>query len=240
MAMLNRTFILFMGLGLASCGSLQEKNPPRIDKPEYAGSLLRFSERSADEPEHLQRVLITDRYVRFDAGRDNGDYILFDRNERRIYNVVAEDGTILVLGNKNVSVKPDFPMGWQISSEASQALPRSGGQSQLSARHVSFKLNGKACYNVVSLVSGYEMENQALQEFYQTLARELKTSYRPQVDSPCFAAIMLFEPVKRFAYGFPFREWSVYGYQRFLQNAQQKIIFPKTLFELPADYQRIE
>ena len=55
----------------------------------------------------------------------------------------------------------------------------------------------------------------------------------------CDEAINIFEPTKPLQYGFPFREWSSYGYQRFLVDYKKNIIFPEALFKLPDDYQRL-
>lgn len=208
-------------------------------KPENAGTVLTFSETSATEPEHMLRVIITDQFIRLDNGRESQDYILYDRNEALIYNVVSEEQSIMVLGEENVAVTPGFTMDWVVESQNSHALMRSSLGEQTAAKHHKLYLNNKACYNVVTLENILQAESQALAEYYSALAKELKRSYNSMIDEPCFAAINLFAPKKRFSFGFPYREWSDYGYQRFLVEYRQKIIFPVRLFELPENYKRL-
>ena len=83
-----------------------------------------------------------------------------------------------------------------------------------------------------------ESEAKALGEYYSVLANELMYSYKPSVETQCFDAINIIEPNKRFSRGFPYREWGSYGYQRFLKNYKQRVIFPEELFSIPKSYRK--
>lgn len=229
--------IITMAVTLFAC-SIQQKKPGvdaslKSEKPENAGTVLTFKESSAEEPERIARVIITDKFIRMDDGKGSKDFLLFNRAEKLIYNVVADEDFVMVMGRaKHVTINV-APLQWQVKSQTSHALMRSHLKDQTSAKHHKLILNGNACYNIVALENILQEESQALAEYHEVLARELKSSYTAHKDAQCFDAIHILEPKKRFAYGFPYREWSAYGYQRFLVNYQQKIIFPAVLFELP-------
>ena len=63
-------------------------------------SSLAFSERASllvykvwekETPAYITRILVTEKYVRLDDGNDNGDFTLFDRKNKAVYNVSKED-----------------------------------------------------------------------------------------------------------------------------------------------------
>ena len=67
-------------------------------------SSLAFSERASllvykvwekETPAYITRILVTEKYVRLDDGNDNGDFTLFDRKNKAVYNVSKEDKIVL-------------------------------------------------------------------------------------------------------------------------------------------------
>ncbi|MDX1812734.1 MAG: hypothetical protein R3240_12335, partial [Gammaproteobacteria bacterium] len=116
------------------------------------------------------------------------------------------------------------------------AVMKSNVEGKAPAQHHKMNLNNNACYDVVALKNILQKEAIALQEYYAVLGAELKRSYMPSEETACFDSVNILDPEKRYSFGFPYREWSAYGYQRFLLNYRERIIFPDSLFKIPENY----
>lgn len=235
MEKLLKIFLSFnLSILLMSCAGSPTINSSKEVVPEFAGSVILFNEKSATEPEHISRYIITQNFMRIDYGKDTDDFVLFDRRNNIIYNVVHGDSTIMKIQNKDTSLNKEIT--WEHRSEQSHALMRSSTGSDTLATHHTLSLAGQTCYDVVIVDNLLLDESKALNEYQSVLSGELIKSYQPDEQNKCFDAINILDPSKRYSFGFPYREWSSYGYQRFMANYRQKIIFPETLFKLPESY----
>lgn len=227
------------GINLLKTDGEQKKDNARL---EFAGDLLNFSEIAEGQRETNVRMIITDGFLRIDDGPKSEDYVLFDRAAKIIYNVVAEEKNIMVIDSQdethNIELSPAYPILWNVESQTSHALMRSDDKNAASATHYRLKLNQKECYNLVAVDHGMEKPLAAIREFRSALANQLKKHYRAQEGQECYEAINIFTPLNHLHQGFPIREWSVYGYQRFLIEHRRMIIFPERLFKLPENYTR--
>jgi len=243
--MLYRTIIAGFLIMLVSYGCTQQPVKSKLQqektlKPENAGYLLVFTEMRPNEPESTLRMIITDKHMRIDEGPQSEDYILFDRSSKVISNVVAEDESIMVINPGEQKTKAPFPLRWIIESQTSQALMRSDNSNEASATHFLYYLNDKPCYNLVTIDNHLVATLDAMREYNLVLANELKRNYREMDAQQCYEAINIFDPNLRLQNGFPLREWSSYGYQRFLVDFKNDVIFPKTMFELPTNYKKFK
>jgi len=236
--------VCFLGISLIACGTAGKKPVKAVDKLAFAGELLTFSEEINGRPESNVRMIIVDGYLRIDDGPQSEDYLLFDRTSKIIYNIVAEDKTILVMdaqdNDEQKKLKAPFPILWNVISQTSHVLMRTNDENATSATYYQLKLNQKDCYNLVAIDQGMEKPLAALREYRQALANQLKTQYIPQKGRACYEAVNIFTPLNHLVQGFPVREWSAYGYQRFLADYRKMIIFPERLFELPEGYKRVD
>jgi len=229
--------ILFILFGLSTaCTVSPEKNTKELPNLEYAGDLLVFSEVMDQREEEMVRMLVTKNYLRIDSGPNAEDYILFDRNKKLIFNVIAEEKSIMQIDTEKFDRSPAYKIRWNVESQTSSALMRSDDNGAASATYYHLKLNDKSCYNIVTVDKGMEEPLAALKEYRESLSHQLKRYYRPDKGQECFEAVNIFTPLHHLHKGFPIREWSAYGYQRFLVDYKKKIIFPKSLFELPIDF----
>ena len=238
--LIKTTLTLLVCSSLISCGSLMTKPEKKSDKPEFAGDMLTFSEVIGDQPETNVRMIITEGFMRMDEGPQAEDYLLFNRKTKTIYNIVAEEQSILIMQPGDVKLKSPYPILWNVESQTSNALMRTDNKNIASATHYRLKLNQKECYNMVTVDQGMDKALAVIREFRQVLANQLKTQYTPQKKQECYEAVNIFTPLNHLHQGFPIREWSAYGYQRFLINQRKMIIFPKRLFELPAGYDQLK
>jgi len=240
--LLHRFLIILISVFLFACVSnvaKQAKSDKKETKPANAGFLIMFSEMRPHEPEASVRMMITDQFLRIDEGPNSEDFILFDRRSKSIFNVVQEDKSILTIKPVEKDIEPPFPLRWIIESQTSQALMRSQNNNDATATHYLYYLNEEPCYNLVTINNQLVETLDAMREYNQVLGNELKSNYHHMEGQQCHEAINIFDPNIRLQYGFPLREWSVYGYQRFLVDFKKDIIFPASLFELPKNYQNI-
>lgn len=227
-----RHVALLLVMALAGCASTGGDKPTAP-----GGTVLLFSEKlpEQNQPDNT-RMLITPAFLRIDNGPQAQDFILFDRQKKIIYNLVANDLTVMVIEAGAVPAAPNHAtLG--VEQEQSQILPRNLAGTR--ATHYKFNVDNTTCYNVVAVPDLLPDAVQAMREYRQTLAAELAASYGDAAapDALCDALVRVYEAEKSLSYGFPVREWGN-GYQRFLMDYQVGVTLPDDLFAVPADYRR--
>jgi len=221
-------------LVLAGC-AIQPSKPKVLQ-----GEVLTFLEKQPGESQQVVRYLVTSEYLRMDVSGETGVYRLFDRQRQQLYVVNGNKQEVLV-GPAGIAALADIELPWQQTQEDSQAIPRDN-QTQEGSGAVYYRLDlaGKACLELVA-VDGLLPEGQlALQEYraYQADMRQSRgpSSSLTSAQQACYQAVFVQQPQQAFAFGFPLREWSVSGHQRFLQDAKTDIKFEKQLFDVPKKY----
>jgi hypothetical protein len=228
-------FLILSVLLFAGCATHSAKTIEQVVTD--SGSVLWFEEKRKNEPAGVVRMLVTKDYLRIDSGKDQDDFLLFDRNRQIIYNVVVDDETIMEIDNRSAHIGIGHEFEWRVEEAKSHAVAGRGGQNQ--SRFHRYLVNGQDCRSVVSVEGLLPEALQALKEYRQILSRELAKGlqYQPSQDI-CYVAINIADPSRHLQKGFPIREWDKSGYQRFLQDYQLGIVIPRHLFELPTDYNR--
>lgn len=231
-----RSTIVALALLSSACAG---PRPANNDAATTDGDMiLLFSEKQPEQTRpDSTRMLITKAFLRIDSGPQSEDYILFDRTKRIIYNVVAEDESILVIPYQPVDGAPG-EVRWEVTQEQSHALPRT--LQGVRATYYRYAVNGQPCYHVVAVENLLEEALAAMAEYRINLAGELAGSYPAPVDQAdlCEAMTKVFAPSKPLSHGFPVREWGANGYQRFLMDYQVGLTLPPALFALPQAYSR--
>ncbi len=228
--------IALMVSGLAACAA-NAPAPQTAPPATPDGMVLMFSETQPDAETGTTRMLVNSDFLRIDEGPDSTDFILFDRRKQVIYNVVADDHSILVIPHQPANLDAGT-LHWQVDQEESQALPRT--QAGAKAVYYRYRLNDRECNNVVAVEGLLPAAVKAMREYRMTLAGELSGSYLLPLDeeSLCDAAVHVIEPLKALEHGFPVREWRANGFQRFLTDYRTGLSLPPSLFTPPADYRR--
>jgi hypothetical protein len=229
--------IVFLLVLLTSACATKNTLKPPIDDANVNGVVLLFNEKRQHEPEGLVRMLVTRDFLRIDAGKEEDDFLLFDRNSRAIYNVVVDDETVLEVINKDQKIDSNKPLVWRVEQEQSHAVMSRGGQTKSEYRR--YFVNDQDCRSVVSVADLLPEALEALREYRLALAKELNKGLQYQESGDdCYLAINVIEPGRHLQYGFPIREWDEQGYQRFLNDYKLGIMIPKRLFTLPKSYNR--
>lgn len=237
-------FIVMATIALSACATTQPaQTPATATVPSEKGFLVWLDERLPDGEQRHVRMVVTDRFMRMDDGQANADYVLLDRRAHRAYNVVNADQSIRVMGDaKPPAVALPTPPAWTESVEPSNVLMRSDTPNALTAQHYAYSLAGAACYHVVTVDGLLPEVLAAWRDYKKILAQELAQTYDPVIDGtdPCRAAAEILASAELLEHGFPLREWSEYGYSRFVQDYRWDMKFDSKLFELPSNYRRYQ
>lgn len=193
---------------------------------------LNYMDQEATGGGYVTRYLVTDRYLRLDFGRDRDDFVLFDRKEKRVYNVSNERHEILIFEPGVVLVKP--PQKWEIKEDI---LDHKGAQI-----HVDLVVNGTVCARIAASEKFLPDVAKALQEFQELMASTHSGTYlvtpEDQRDD-CDLARLVLDPQHWFKFGMPFDELRNNGFSRRLLHYKEDMAIRPKAFELPENYHMI-
>ncbi len=206
---------------------------------EAAGTVLIYAEKQAGAPGFTTRIFVNAKYLQISDTRTPADYVLFNRDERTIYNVTDEDKTILVIKPKPVTAKPPFELKFEAESQPSRAIPKVDGRQ---ATHYRFYANGEHCYDSVAIGGGFMADVlAAMRDFRQVLAGEHATTVNTtpkEMQNACDLSMNVFYSTEYMEKGLPIREWDRNGYQRFLKDYRVGVSVEGGAIELPEDFRR--
>jgi hypothetical protein len=193
---------------------------------------LTYMDQEATGGGYVTRYLVTDRYLRLDYGRDREDFVLFDRKEKRVYNVNNDQREILVFEPGAVQVKP--PKKWEIKEDLLD--------SNSSEKRVDLVVNGTVCTRLAAAQGFLPDVAQALQDFQEVMASTHAGTYlaTPQDQrDDCDLARLILAPARWFKYGMPFDEVRSNGFSRRLLNYKTDVAVRPKALALPAGYRMI-
>lgn len=201
---------------------------------------LIYKEALAGEEPYISRILVSDRFMRMDYGNDTDSFVLFDRKNKQIFNVVHDDKTILRIRNHPVSVQSPLPLYFS-EDEVAQAKPHIFMGKPLT--HHRFMSKAKVCRNTLSVEGPMADSVAAMRAFYSVLAGQqaLGLANTPKdMLSACNLSLNTFHPVAFLKYGLPVRVWDADGLVRELEDLKPAHPVKPELFDLPKGYEMIE
>jgi hypothetical protein len=133
-------------------------------------TVLRYVDQDAGDPSYLTRILVTPDFMRMDDGLDDGDFILLDRKQRRLINVMRSNNLAMVFTPGKV---PAEPVGWKPKLTSHAAAK--------GTRRFTLVLNGVTCLEGVAAKHAAADAARAMAEMKAVLAA---TQYRMWRDSP--------------------------------------------------------
>ena len=193
---------------------------------------LIYMDQEGDGGGFVTRYLVTERYLRLDFGRDREDYVLFDRQEKRVYNVSHEQQEVLLFEPGEVSVKP--LQEWVIKEDITE--------NKDSQKRVSIIVNGTVCTRLAATQGFLPEMAQALQEFQEVMAATHAGSYLATPENQrdhCDLARLVLSPQRWFKHGMPFDELRSNGFSRRLLNFQAGVAIRPKALEVPKHYRVI-
>lgn len=211
--------------------------------PAQAGATAVYLiEREPDFEPTRTRMIVTPQFLRIDDGRDGGDFLLYHRGERIIYNVSASDALILVIGPQAVAAAP-VALEHRIEPDGAGAPNVSGKK----VRHYRLLTNSETCYDLYAADGLLPEVVTALREYRESLAGEhaQALAFTPkEMQTPCDLANNIYAPARHLAHGFPIRVDETSGRDQTrvrtteLLDYQQGFAANDGLFQLP-DYRRM-
>ncbi len=196
-----------------------------------------YSEQEAGTEPEIVRYIVTDKFMRSDTGSAEQDFVLLDRTQKKIFSVVQDTRSILVIdGNGSVPVAPESFVV-KVTRSTDPKAPKVFGKA-LTEIHVSS--DKQLCYSAMVVPGQHEAVRQSLLEFQQVLAvRQLKVleNMPEEMKTGCFMIQYLYAPARHLQYGLPVREWNKDSKVRQLLDLQTTSI-DESLFVLPAGYKQ--
>lgn len=202
--------------------------------------LLVFGDQEQGVEPYKTRILVTPDYMRFDDGEGATDYLLFDRKEKAIYSVVQESKSITVITAEPMSVKPPFDL--KLNHRMVDDMQDAPTMMGIKPQHHVYLSGEDVCFEVVSAPGFLSAYVEAMKEFNTVLANDsaLTVNNLPaDMQNGCDLAKGVFAPNRHFQGGFPLQLWGPDGTRSQLLDFKQGHQPDKTLFEIPAGYNRV-
>jgi hypothetical protein len=206
---------------------------------EDSATVVWYTEQEAGIEPHPVRYIVTADYMRSDDGRDDGDFLLYDRAQHRIYTVVQETRSILVVGGTTPGPATPAAVSVDVRERIDQKAPAVGGVAPV---QVDLLADGELCHSALVAPGLLEPVRAALREFALALAaRQWQTLERTPAEfrTPCFLARYLYTSDFHLARGMVLADWDGQGERRELTDYQTGVAVPESWFVLPVGFRRI-
>ncbi|MCW8963191.1 MAG: hypothetical protein OQL16_05285 [Gammaproteobacteria bacterium] len=200
-------------------------------------TILEFSEVESGVDPYITRMLVSSRYIRIDEGVESDGYVLFDRLKKRIFSVVYENESILVVDpiHPLQAVPDDLEIKAQLK-ELDDAPTIAGVQPA----YYQFHANGTLCYHLVAADGLLPEITRAMQDYQSILAAQQQETLAltpAELQTPCFLANYIYAPSIYITKGFPIEQWDVSGYRRSLISIKEGASVSSSIFSLPDSYE---
>ena len=193
---------------------------------------IRYLDQDPDQPAYTSRVLVLGERMRMDYGRDDEDFILFDRRAGMVWLVAHDERRLTGIPAqpmKKVVEMVAWPEGWKLAQER-----QSSGVNAL----FQVRLNGQQCveYKNAPILKD---ETRMLRDFRRALAANQANAWNGTPEAlrqPCSLVLDVRQAGLEYQQGLPLaiRYWD--GRSRVYQSHASRAAQP-ALFELPASYQ---
>lgn len=201
-------------------------------------TIVVWAERRAEDEAYPLRLLLSEKVLRFDGGKDTDDYLLLERDSKTLFNVVRADQMVLRVPYVVVAVDEKLAKAIRLEEvlEPMQGAPKVEG---LVPMKLTLKADGEVCRTSVVVPDLFPEILAALKEFATAMASfhaaNLPSAAAENVNACSFADAIL-APTRSLESGFPIQENQSAGLQRMLFSLEEDVALPAALFAPPADY----
>lgn len=196
---------------------------------------INYIDQDPDGVSYPSRILVTERFMRMDSGKEGENYLILDRRNGRISNVTPERQEILRVDPGKVLTGQPKP--WRVREKIT-ALPSRGP----GAKQVQIYVNDKLCSTITAIPNVFPDAVNALREYRRTLRAVQGDTYDgtpPELRNQCDLAQHVFETDRGLRFGLPLEETYQGGKTRRIVNYREVESRPE-LFVLPEDYHVID
>ncbi|MCD6705119.1 MAG: hypothetical protein LT080_01525 [Thiobacillus sp.] len=193
--------------------------------------VVRYVDQDPGDPPYLTRILVTPDFMRMDSGEDGGDFVLLDRRQRKVINVLRDNQLAMVFTSGAV---PPKPASWKPRLDTKAGAP--------GTRRFSLVLNGVVCSEGIAARRAVPDAARAMAELKGVLAA---TQYRVWRDSPCEMqhdcdlANLVWASGATLELGLPLEEREFSGRTRQLESESSQPLQPE-LFRVPGGMTAID
>jgi hypothetical protein len=193
---------------------------------------LRYQDSEADGASYPTRILVTERYLRMDEGRDDGDFVLFDRKTGKLVNVLHERKMLMAMHAGKLPKAA--PHAYRVEKKVTPV--REG------TVRVQVLAGGKLCSETVAAAKLFPDAVRALSEYKAAMAYTQWTTYRntpAELRQDCDLVHHVWETGHALSHGLPLEERDYAGRVRQYVGGEKRTLKPK-LFKLPKGYEMLE
>jgi hypothetical protein len=215
----------------------------KIQAETIAADLLVYSveDQHAAVP-YLSRILVSDGMLRMDEVGDDRDdntqgYLLFDRKQRLVLSVDPETRSVMVIGPPADGDASESPVTLEIESRPLDDAPLFAGKKP--QQHI-FHVQGKECFNIVTIEGEMPRAMNALREMNSVLAerhRRVLESVHDTAQEDCKFLVDAYRPGSEYSKGLLLTLMNG-GETRQLVDYKQDMQVDSGLFEAPLEYDR--
>jgi len=207
---------------------------------ETRATVLWYLEQEAGNDPWEVRYIITDRYMRSDQGDDSVDYMLMDRHEQHIYNVVEDSQTILDINGRGEIGQHPETLKIEVRRSHDSKAPKLEGRDSVTLELLA---GGELCYSSVVVEGLMDDTRKAFKTFADVLAvqqQRSKGNMPAEYLTPCFLAHHVYMADFDVSLGLPVLTWGPDGARRHLLRYERDVLIDDALFDLPKDYEHFE
>ena len=201
---------------------------------EIQATVLLYEEKEQNTPSTNMRYIVTENNMRIDNGQPGDDYILYDRNPKKIFSINHNDKTILVIKD-NHWVKQRFKFKTEVMRKKLDQAPKISGQILID---YWVKANDEVCSRFQLLPETFKKEMKVFYEYQKILSgQQVKSiNHTPiEMQTPCFLIDQIYNDGAYYLEGLPVQEWHSRGYAKILKDFKHEEV-SQELFLLPEGY----
>ena len=186
-------------------------------------AVVRYVDQDPGDPPYLTRILVTPDFMRMDSGEDGGDFVLLDRRQRKVINVMRDNQLAMVFTSGTV---PPKPASWKPRLDTRKAAR--------GTQRFSLAVNGVVCSEGLAVRRAPDAAR-AMAELKAILAA---TQHRVWQASPremqhdCDLVNMVWASGATLELGLPLEEREFSGRTRQLESESRQPLQPE-LFRVP-------
>ncbi len=182
------------------------------------------------------RIIVTQKFIRFDEGDNSETFLIFDRANKIAHSVNHDMKSTMVVEGKDAEVKAPIELNHTVKIiDDIKDAPKIDGVTPIHRQHST---NDQVCFDVISADGLMPEAVAAMIEFHQVLATDSASTFNimpADMHDPCAISMSTFVPTRHLQHGFPVQEWKP-GYARSLVDYQSNYKADASLFVLPENY----
>ncbi len=230
--------MLAAGCGRSDDGAPSLPEPTQVKSAKVDAAVLTFEEQEEGVEPYPLRMIVSKGFLRMDDGPGSKSYLLYDRATKVIYNVNADDHTVLVIEDRNKAETIGDKPVLDITDRDTSDMPTMKSQKPV---HKTLGTAGKRCYDVVAIPGLMPDVVDAMRGYLLTLSSQQAENLDKtpeEMRDPCMMVNLIHYPARHLDFGFPLREWDYRGFVRELVDFDNEKV-DSALFTVTSGYRRM-